>query len=447
MKRLLFALLASLALAAQGRIVEESFQRDPGPLDFVRGEGHEQAILQALAGDALVGLDTKGSPVPRLALSWRLQGNSLRFRLRADATFADGSPVRAEDVVWTYQTIQSDPEAGPTKRGILDAVLVSSSGQEVRVTSPKPVERLLRELGRIPIARKGAAAVGSGPFLYERKGDEWFLKARPHFLHPRVAGFHFRMIPDENGILDALRKGWLHIGVPPARKELAVPPAYREIRQPIHAQVVVWSRWKGALGWLERWRAEAFPEGFLGVKGRPSRGLWPETLGHPPMAISSPLGARPDRLELQYTAGDDYVQKALMALRARAAKDRVELDLQPVEAGLIFRNLTEGKFQLACVTVLFDPHPWSALEYVEPKGPMNFTGWTHPKLAALLPRLGAADAPQWRELQKAWSEDPGALPLVDFTSVVWVDARLEAAPSPLGLYLTTPGPSAWRWKQ
>ena len=357
MKRLLFALLASLALAAQGRIVEESFQRDPGPLDFVRGEGHEQAILQALAGDALVGLDTKGSPVPRLALSWRLQGNSLRFRLRADASFADGSPVRAEDVVWTYQAIQSDPEAGPTKRGILDAVLVSGSGQEVRVTSPKPVERLLRELGRIPIARKGA------------------------------------------------------------------------------------------LGWLERWRAEAFPEGFLGVKGRPSRGLWPETLGHPPMAISSPLGARPDRLELQYTAGDDYVQKALMALRARAAKDRVELDLQPVEAGLIFRNLTEGKFQLACVTVLFDPHPWSALEYVEPKGPMNFTGWTHPKLAALLPRLRAADAPQWRELQKAWSEDPGALPLVDFTSVVWVDARLEAAPSPLGLYLTTPGPSAWRWKQ
>jgi ABC-type transport system substrate-binding protein len=445
MKRLLFVLFASISLAAQGRVVEESFIRDPGPLDFIHGEGHEQAILQALAGDALVGLDIEGRPVPRLALAWTTRGNTTRLRLRTDAAFTDGTALTAEDVVWTFQAIQTDPKASPTKRGILEDVRVAASGGEVLVTSPKPLDRLLRGLGRIPIAKKGSASVGSGPFGCERKGGEWSLKVRTHFLHPRIPGFHFRMVPDENGILDALQKGWLHIGVPPSRKNLQPPAGLREIRQPMHAQAVVWSRQKGALKWLEHWRRDAFPEGFLGTKGRPSRGLWPESLGHPALEIAGTLPAKPGRLEVQFIAGDDYLQKALMALRARAGRDGVDLELRPVESALFNQHLMEGKFQLACTMVLFDPHPWSVLEYVEPKGPMNFTGWSHPRVAGLLPRLQTAQAPEWRDLQKAWSEDPAALPRIDVTSVVWMDARLEATPSPLGLYLTTPGPAGWRW--
>jgi ABC-type transport system substrate-binding protein len=445
MKRLLFVLLASLALAAQGRIIEESFQRDPGPLDFIHGEGHEQAILQALAGDALVGLDTQGRPVPRLALAWSTRGKTTRLRLRGDASFADGTTLKPEDVVWTFQSIQADPTASPTKRGILDGVAVTAAGQDILVTSPRPPERLLRELGRIPIAKKGTASMGSGPFRCDRRGGEWFFMARTHFLHPQIPGFHFRMVPDENGILDALQKGWLHIGVPPARKNLQPTAERREIRQPTHAQAVVWSRQKGALKWLEHWRRDAFPEGFLGAKGRPSRGLWPESLGHPALEIAGDLPAKPGRLELQYAAGDDYLQKVLMALRARAGKDGVDLDLRPVDSALLYQHLTEGKFQLACAMVLFDPHPWAVLEYVEPKGPMNFTGWSHPRLATLLPRLQSAKAPEWRDLQEVWAGDPAALPLLDFTSVVWVDTRLDVSPSPLGLYLTTPGPSGWRW--
>jgi hypothetical protein len=438
-------LLFAAAAFAQGRVVEESFQRDPGPLDFILGEGHEQNILQALAGDALVGLDTAGRPVPRLAAGWTARERTLRFRLRLGATFADGSAVRAEDVVWTFQAIQNDPKASPTKRAILEGVAVKGTGDSVTVTSAKPADRLLRELGRIPIARKEHPALGSGPFACERAGAEWRLTARPHFLQPRIPGLRFRMMPEEHGVLEALKKGWLHIGVPPARKGLEPPPGYAELRQPTHAQILVWSRAKGALAWVEAWRDGAFPDGFLGSKGTPSRGLWPEGLGHGLMRITAPKEPKPRRLELQYAAGDDYVQKLLMALRARAAKDGVELDLRPVEAALLFQHLTEGRFELACAVALYDPHPWSVLELLEPKGPMNFSGWTHPRLADLLGRLPSAQAPAWRELQAAWAEAPGALPLVDFTSVVWVDARLAVTPSPLGLYLTTPGAAGWRW--
>lgn len=450
--RTLLGLCLLLALAGPAeaqspasRVVEESFQRDPGPLDFIRGEGLEQFILQALAGDALVGLDTRGRPVPRLAASWTLRGRALRFRLRKDAVFTDGRPVRPEDAAWTLRTIQATPEASPTKRAILADVSVRLEGGEVVLEGPRPAARLLVELARVPVAREGKPGVGSGPFAPARDGTTWTLAARGHFLQPRIAGFRFRLLADDLGVLEALQKGWLHLGVPPARRDLRPPPGFHEVRQAMHAQAVLWSRRKGVLPWIERWREDAFPAGFLGGRVRPSRGLWPETLGHPPMRLTAPLGDRPARLEVSYPALDEMVQKALMALRARASRDGVEVEPRPVETALFYAQLGEQRFETACTVVLFDPHPWSVLDYVEPRAPMNLTGWAHPRLAAWLARLETAEAPAWRELQEAWAADPGALPLLDLTSLAWVDDRLEVQPSPLGLYFTTPGPSGWRW--
>ena len=82
---------------------------------------------------------------------------------------------------------------------------------------------------------------------------------------------------------------------------------------------------------------------------------------------------------------------------------------------------------------------------MEPGGALNFNGWSHPEYRGLTDNLRAPDSPAWESLQRLWAENPGALPLLDFTSVVWVDRRLRVTSSPLGLYLSTPGPSAWTW--
>jgi hypothetical protein len=95
--------------------------------------------------------------------------------------------------------------------------------------------------------------------------------------------------------------------------------------------------------------------------------------------------------------------------------------------------------------VLFEPQPWAVLEYMEPKGPMNFTGWQHPRLAAVAGRLQQPGEFGWSELQSLWAKNPAALPLLDYQSVIWVDKRLQVEPSTLGLYLTTPGAAGWRW--
>jgi ABC-type transport system substrate-binding protein len=292
MKRSFAAFVFGLCLSAQ--VVQESFSRDPGPLDFIRGEGLEQFILQSLTGDALVGVDASGAVVARLSPRWEIRKASIRFELRADARFTDGSQVRPADVIWTFQAIQADPIASPTKRSILQGTRVWASGTGVEISSAKPAQRLLMELASLSIAKQGQPAMGSGPFWLEGKTAPWNLKARTHFLHPRIPGLQFRLLPDEQAILQNLEKGWLSIGVPPTRKDLKPPPSHTELHQPTPAQVIVWSRiGTEPLRLLETWRGNALPAHALGTKCSPSRGLWPEALGFSPCRIQSHPGTRP----------------------------------------------------------------------------------------------------------------------------------------------------------
>lgn len=445
MRFFLAVLLACLGLSAQ--VVQESFSRDPGPLDFIRGEGHEQAILQSLTGDSLVGLDASGRVVARLAERWDIKGDALRLSLRREARFGDGKPVVAEDVCWTVQAIQEDPAASPTKRSLLAGVRVKAVGHMVELKSDRPPARLLMELVHIPIAQKGRANQGSGPFGLTLKAGEWHLTARPHFLHPSIPGLRFRLIADEQAILQNLLKGWLTIGVPPPRRGLRPPGSHTEIHPSTQAQLIVWSRIGVApLRALEGWRSEALPEDFFGGRAVPSRGLFPEGLGFPLQKMgSSSQGQKGQPWEILYSAGDEPVEKMLMALRARAQREGIVLEPRPMEAALLFERLTKGEFQLACAINLFDPHPWTVLDLLVPGGALNFSNWSHPNLAKVLLELRTPDSVAWKELQALWAEQPGSLPLLDFRGSVWVDRRLRVTAGPLGLYMTTPGAAGWSW--
>ncbi|MDP1831687.1 MAG: ABC transporter substrate-binding protein [Geothrix sp.] len=456
MRNLLLALclvfaptLAPVPLAAQ--VVEESLARDPGPLDFIQGDSYEQWILQSLAGDALVGIGANGRVVPRLAASWKVQKDgTLTFTLRPDGRYTDGSPAGAEDVVWTIRELLRDPKASPTKRAILEGAVVGIEAGRPWIRSPKPAGRLLMELARVPIAQKGHPERGSGPFSFRKEPGAWIFDRREHYLKPRIDGLRFRLMPDAGSVLVALQKGWLTLGAPPIRRQGEVAPTHRLLVQPMHAQLVVWSqRGVGPLQLLERWRKDAFPPQLLGQNARPSRGLWPETLGFETQAIESdaepPKG--PGTLRLLYVAGEESVEKLLMALRERARRDGFDLQLTPLEQGLLMDRLQKGDFELGCSMVVFEPHPWAVLEYLEPKGPMNFTAWRQARLAEMTARITQPGDYAWNDLQSLWAKSPAALPILDYQSVIWVDKRLQVEPSPMGLYLTTPGAAGWRWSR
>src|SRR5690606_24992088 len=52
--------------------------------------------------DPLVRTDANSTPFPSLAESWSVDGNVWIFKLRPNVTFSDGSPLTADDVVFTY---------------------------------------------------------------------------------------------------------------------------------------------------------------------------------------------------------------------------------------------------------------------------------------------------------------------------------------------------------
>jgi len=453
MKRLLLIGLAAAMAAAQTppRVVQEAFLTDPGPLDFVKGEGQDQFIAQALTGDALVGLSAENRPVPRLAASWKVVPGGLDITLRDDARFMDGSPVTAADVIWTLQTIEADAQASPTKRAALGDLKASGQGLRVSLRGSRPAARLLMELWRVPIAKAGHADEGSGPFALQRSGTDWAFTARPdHFLHPQIPGLHFRLLPDEAGRLVALRKGWLSLGVPPPQPGLAPPSGMVELVQPTLAQLIIWAGPGSApstLRALAKWRGGAFPSALMGRAYAPAKGLWPMALGFPEMEPAPGSGPCPASLELAYTAGDGALERQLQALAVRAARDGVTLKLKPLEAGLFLDQLTKGKLALGVITNVFDPNPWSVLGYMEPGGDLNFTGWADAGAAPLLAKLSDPKSPAWKELQALWARHPAALPLLDLHSVLWVDRRLEVRPCALGIYMATPGAAGWRWRE
>lgn len=458
MRRIILALSLVLTFGlaprpAWAQMVEESLPRDPGALDFIEGDSYEQWVLQSLAGDALVGIGPDGRLVARLASSWKTQKDgTLLFTLRHDARYPDGSLVGAEDVLWTLREILQNPRASATKRAILAGAQVGLEAGTGRpwIRSPKPAGRLLMELARVPIAQRQHPDRGSGPFLFRKEPGAWIFTRREHFLKPRIEGIRFRILGDAASVHLALEKGWLTLGAPVARKQGQPPSTHRLLTQPMNAQLVVWSHLgPGPLKLLERWRRDAFPPQILGQNARPSQGLWPETLGFETRAITSNTAPPrpPVTMKLLYVGGDELVDKALLVLRERARRDGYDLQLLPLEQGLLMDRFRKGEFELLASTVVFDPHPWAVFEYLEPTGPMNVTGWHHDRLAVLAGRIRQPGDYAWNDVQDLWAASPAALPLLDLQSVIWVDKRLEVQPSPLGLYLHTPGAAGWRWNR
>jgi peptide/nickel transport system substrate-binding protein len=137
--------------------------------------------LVALVFEGLTRLDADGQPIPALATSWSSDttGGVWTFRLRPDATWQDGQPVTAGDVVFTVETLSNADYHGPGAGSWQGITATAVDDHTVRFDIEDPFAGFL-DLTTQPIAPQhllgdtppaamagdpfGEAPIGSGPY-------------------------------------------------------------------------------------------------------------------------------------------------------------------------------------------------------------------------------------------------------------------------------------------
>lgn len=130
-------------------------------------------LLMSLVYDALTVPPAKSGDAavaPRLATSWKVaeDAKTWTFELAKDAKFHDGSPVTAEDVVWSLQRIITDKKAAFKVPVPADAI-TAVDAHTVRLVADAPSSQLPLFLRLVTFTmKKGttdlAAFNGSGPY-------------------------------------------------------------------------------------------------------------------------------------------------------------------------------------------------------------------------------------------------------------------------------------------
>jgi peptide/nickel transport system substrate-binding protein len=212
--------------------------------------------LVALLFSGLVRNGPAGTLVPDLASRWSVDptGATWTVQLRDDATWHDGEPVTAEDVVFTIRTLKDPAYRGPAASSWSEVSVRALSDKTVEFTLATPLGGFLQALtqpiapahilGDVPVDLLpdhpfGQQPVGSGPFALAElsasaatlvpaiattpaQGAETDPSAaasdsvatpapagRPERPIPYLPGFEFRFFGSEGMLADAYRSGSL----------------------------------------------------------------------------------------------------------------------------------------------------------------------------------------------------------------------------------------------
>jgi peptide/nickel transport system substrate-binding protein len=172
--------------------------------------------------EGLVQIDEEAKLVPSLAKTWEISedGKEYRFYLKENVVFHNGQPFSAADVVYSFHRLL-DPKTGYAKVSnykVIEDVFSEGSQTVVFVLNQvcAPFLALVSEIYIVPEgygeAELDAHAMGTGPFsLKEWKRDQYLHLVKNNNYHekgvPYLEEAYFRVIPDENSRLIALKSG------------------------------------------------------------------------------------------------------------------------------------------------------------------------------------------------------------------------------------------------
>ncbi|MEO9703913.1 MAG: ABC transporter substrate-binding protein, partial [Nitratireductor sp.] len=182
-------------------------------------------IVYANVFEGLTRIGRGGEVQPALAESWEISddGKVYTFKLRAGATYHDGSAFDAEDVKFSLERAMAEDSTNAQKGlfAAIDTVEIVDP-TTVKVTLKQPQGSFLYNLGwgdAVIVASESADGnkenpVGTGPFKFDNwaKGSSITLsKAEGYWGEPvALDTVEFRIIPDAAAAVPALLTGDVH---------------------------------------------------------------------------------------------------------------------------------------------------------------------------------------------------------------------------------------------
>ena len=232
---------------ARGGTVVVGMRADFGPLNpVVNTEQYTDELIKYGLYTPLIQFDEKLNPVPYLAQSWDMTGDTgVVFHLRHDVYWHDGPRVTAQDVKFTFDLAKNPATASMLAESYLSKVdraqVVDSFTIRFHFSQPHaqaiqdfwwaPVPEHL--LAKIPPAQLRDAdfnrhPVGSGPYHFNmwQANDRLVVERELNFPKdlggpPALDRVVFRIIPEPSTLITELLSGGIQIDVPLDPEQLA----------------------------------------------------------------------------------------------------------------------------------------------------------------------------------------------------------------------------------
>ena len=190
--------------------------------------------IDRLIFSGLIRFDERGLPRPELAESWGTSsdGTIYNFSLRSNAVWHDGTPVTADDVIFTIDLIKSNGSLFPqdVKDLWLQIEVKRMNDQNIKFTLPEPYAPFLDYVtfGILPKhllegtpadqlqnAEFNLKPIGTGPYKFDHllveggqiRGVVLNLNEKYYLDKPFIPQVVFRYYPDSTSAFDAYQQG------------------------------------------------------------------------------------------------------------------------------------------------------------------------------------------------------------------------------------------------
>ena len=371
-----------------------AFEAKPSRIDPRFSVDAYSARIQSLVFASLVTQGPDGGFRPYLARDWRCSDDlTCAFELAEGFGFSDGRPVRASDVVATYQAVLAADSGSPRRASLTSVVAVEAEGEATvrfRLRAPDAAFLEGATLGVLPAgqaakeAPTAAELVASGPYriaAVDRDGSV-HLVTNPYFRHAPVpiASIEFRVIPDaltrvlelEKGSIDLVQSAidpdtvdWLarrdqglrvtrtpsanfqYLGINVKHPLLADVRVRRAIAHAIDRNAIV----TAILNGQARVASSMLPpEHWAHTRGIRTRAHDPERARQllELAGLRDPDGDGPlPRLTLSFkTTTDELSRRIAEVLAAQLADAGIRLEIRSYDWGTFFADVQRGEFHL-----------------------------------------------------------------------------------------------------